>query len=170
MGEKMRLDRIRTKLLRHIDTHLWVILAVGLVVLVAKCLIVYPVQHVGESDASGYAEMADSLRRGKWLSVEYISFFFLKYPGIPRPEDHWPPLYSFLIAPFYMLLGKTAFASKFPSLVISSLFLPAATYLLTKQFSKSKLASVGAAFTVMFYPSLFMYGHSTHSPTSPTPF
>lgn len=153
----MRLDRIRTKLLRHIDTHLWVILTVGLVVLVVKCLIVYPVQHVGESDASGYAEMADSLRRGKWLSVEYISFFFLKYPGIPRPEDHWPPLYSFLIAPFYILLGKTAFASKFPSLVISSLFLPAATYLLTKQFSKSKLASAGAAFTVMFYPSLFVW-------------
>ena len=101
--------------------------------------------------------MADSLVHGKWLSVEYISFFFIKYPGMPRPEDHWPPLYSFLIVPFYLLLGKTAFASKLPSLIISSLLLPLATYFLTKSFSKNKWASMGAAFTVMFYPSLFMW-------------
>ena len=157
VGEKMGLDAVKTKFLRHTDAHLWLILVVGLMVLATKCVIVYPVQHVGESDASGYAEMADSLRRGKWLSVEYISFFFIKYPNIPRPEDHWPPLYAFLVAPFYILLGKTAFASKLPSLIISSLFLPAATYLLTKQFSRNRLASVGAAFTVMFYPSLFMW-------------
>ena len=140
-----------------IDTHLWPILAIGLLVLFAKCYITYPITHVGESDASGYAEMADSLVHGKWLSVEYISFFFIKYPGIPRPEDHWPPLYSFLMAPFYLLLGKTAFASKLPSLIISSLLLPLATYFLAKTFSKNKWASMGAAFTVMFYPSLFMW-------------
>ena len=147
----------KIKFLRNIDNHLWLILVVGLLVLFAKCYIVYPIVHVGESDASGYAEMADSLVHGKWLSVEYISFFFIKYPGIPRPEDHWPPLYSFLIAPFYVLLGKTAFASKLPSLIISSLFFPLAAYFLTKSFSKNKWASMGAAFTVMFYPSLFMW-------------
>ena len=157
MSENGRIGEQIKSFCRNIDVHLWVILAVGLLVLVAKCTIVYPVEHVGESDASGYAEMADSLRQGKWLSVEYISFFFIKYSGMPRPEDHWPPLYSFLIAPFYVLLGKTAFASKLPSLIISSLFLPAATYLLTKHFSKNKWAGIGAGFTVMFYPSLFMW-------------
>ena len=145
------------KFLFKIDTHLWPILGISLLVLFTKCYITYPVAHVGESDASGYAEMADSLVHGKWLSVEYISFFFIKYPGMPRPEDHWPPLYSFLIVPFYLLLGKTAFASKLPSLIISSLLLPLATYFLTKSFSKNKWASMGAAFTVMFYPSLFMW-------------
>jgi len=145
------------KIFAKIDIHLWPIIAIGLLVLFAKCYITYPIAHVGESDASGYAEMADSLAHGKWLSVEYISFFFIKYPGIPRPEDHWPPLYSFLIAPFYLLLGKTAFASKLPSLIISSLFLPLATYFLAKSFSKNRWASTGAAFTVMFYPSLFMW-------------
>ena len=140
MSENGRIGEQIKSFCLNIDVHLWVILAVGLLVLVAKCTIVYPVEHVGESDASGYAEMADSLRQGKWLSVEYISFFFIKYSGMPRPEDHWPPLYSFLIAPFYVLLGKTAFASKLPSLIISSLFLPAATYLLTRHFSKNKWA------------------------------
>jgi len=147
----------KMKFLRHMDGHLWPILAIGLLVLFVKCYITYPVQHVGESDASGYAEMADCLVHGKWLNVEYISFFFIKYSGIPRPEDHWPPLYSFLIAPFYLLLGKTAFASKLPSLIISSLFLPLATYFLAKSFSRNKWASMGAAFTVMFYPSLFLW-------------
>jgi 4-amino-4-deoxy-L-arabinose transferase-like glycosyltransferase len=145
------------KFLRRIDSHLWVVLIIGLLVLIGKCLIVYPVQHVGESDASGYAEMADSLLHGRWLSVDYISFFFLKYPGMPRPEDHWPPLYSFLIVPFYILFGKTAFAAKLPSLIISSIFLPAATYLLAKQFSKNRWAASGAGFTVLFYPSLFFW-------------
>lgn len=145
------------RFLSKIDKQLWLILAIGLLVLFAKCYITYPVVHVGESDASGYAEMADSLVHGKWLSVEYISFFFIKYPGIPRPEDHWPPLYSFLIAPFYVILGKTAFASKLPSLIISSLFLPVATYFLARSFSENRWASMGAAFTVMLYPSLFMW-------------
>ena len=141
----------------RIDTQLWVILGFGILVLFAKCCIVYPVVHVGESDSSGYAEMADSLIHGRWLSVDYISFFFIKYSGIPRPEDHWPPLYSVLIAPFYIILGKTAFASKLPSLIISSLLLPAVTYLLTKSLSKNRWASMGAAFTVLFYPSMFMW-------------
>jgi len=147
----------KIKFLRKMDAHLWPILAIGLLVLVFKCYITYPVKHVGESDASGYAEMADSLVHGNWLNVEYISFFFIKYPGIPRPEDHWPPLYSFLIAPFYLLLGKTAFASKLPSLIISSLLLPLATYFLAKSFSRNRWASMGAAFTVMFFPSMFMW-------------
>ena len=103
------------KFLCRLDKHIWPILGIGLLVLSAKCYIIYPVEHVGESDASAYAEMADSLVHGKWLSVDYISFFFIKYLGIPRPEDHWPPLYSFLIAPFYVLLGKTAFTFYSPA-------------------------------------------------------
>jgi len=47
------------KFLAKIDTQLWLVMVVGLLVLAAKCLIIYPVVHVGESDASGYAEMAD---------------------------------------------------------------------------------------------------------------
>lgn len=83
------------KLFSNVDVNLWLIIAIVFFVLIAKCFIVYPVAHVGESDASAYVEMADSLVHGNWLSVEYISFFFIKYPGIPRPEDYWPPLYSF---------------------------------------------------------------------------
>ena len=45
-------------------------------------------------------------------------FFFIKYARIPRPEDHWPPLYFFLIAPLYLLFGEDTFISKLPSLII----------------------------------------------------
>ena len=85
--QKTKTDKIKCLIL-DIDRHIWLISVIGILVLAAKCFIVYPVQHVGESDASGYAEMADSLSHGRWLSVEYISFFFIKYAGIPRPEDH----------------------------------------------------------------------------------
>ena len=154
--QKTKTDKIKCLIL-DIDRHIWLISVIGILVLAAKCFIVYPVQHVGESDASGYAEMADSLSHGRWLSVEYISFFFIKYAGIPRPEDHWPPLYSFLIAPLYFLFGKHAFVSKLPSLIISSLCLPIASYSLTKCFSRNKWASMGSALMVMFYPSMFMW-------------
>ena len=96
--QKKKTDKIKYLVL-NIDWYIWLIFVIGILVLIAQCLIVSSVQHVGESDASGYAEMADSLSHSRWLSVEYISFFFIKYAGIPRPEDHWPPLYSFLISP-----------------------------------------------------------------------
>lgn len=81
--------------------------------MIFKLQIIYSIQYVGHADASGYAEMADSLLKGRGLEVDYVSWYFFQYnPEIIRPEDHWPPLYSFLIVPFFALLGKTAFAAK----------------------------------------------------------
>ena len=73
--QKTKTDKIKCLIL-DIDRHIWLISVIGILVLAAKCFIVYPVQHVGESDASGYAEMADSLSHGRWLSVE-LSVSFL---------------------------------------------------------------------------------------------
>ena len=102
--------------MRRINLHAVILLTVGLAVFLVKCDITYPIKYVGHADAAGYAEMADSLIHGRGFQVDYISWYFIKYdPGIIRPEDHWPPLYSIAIAPFFLMLGKTAFAAKLPS-------------------------------------------------------
>jgi len=140
-----------------IKIHIWLILVLGILILSFKCLIVYPVSHIGHNDAMGYAEMADSLIHGRGLWVDYVSFHFIKYENIFRPEDHWPPLYSFLIVPFYLILGKIAIAFKMPSLIISSIFIPIATYFLAKKLSKNNLVGLCAGITVMLYPKLFFW-------------
>lgn len=75
------------KWLQRINTHFWATLAICLLILIAKCFIIYLIQHVEKSDASRYAE-SDSLRCGKGLTVDYISFCFINYSGIPRSEDY----------------------------------------------------------------------------------
>jgi 4-amino-4-deoxy-L-arabinose transferase-like glycosyltransferase len=152
----MVLHRKTSAALRAVNGWLWLLLLAGLVVFIIKCRIVYPIEYVGHADASGYAEMADSLVHGRGLEVDYVSFHFIKYsPEISRPEDHWPPLYSFLIAPFFLILGKTAFAAKLPSLIISSFFLPALGYLLAKRFSDSDVTGFATGAHLLIYPAFF---------------
>ena len=132
------------------------ILVPGVLVMSLKCLIVYPVSHIGHNDAIGYAEMADSMIHGRGFEVDYISWYFIKYdPKITRPEDHWPPLYSIFIAPFFLIFGKTAFAAKLPSLIISCFLLPLVIYSLTNELSKSRFAGLAAGLGVMLYPVMF---------------
>jgi hypothetical protein len=112
----------------RIDPCVIILLIFGFVAFVVKCHIAYPIQYVGHADASAYAEMADSLIHGRGFEVDYISWYFIKYPNIVRPEDHWTPLYSMAIAPFFLIFGKSAFAAKIPSLIISCFFLPLILY------------------------------------------
>jgi len=142
------------------DSLIIILLIVGMVVFVIKCFIVYPIQYVGHADASAYAEMADSLIHGRGFEVDYISWYFIKYPSIVRPEDHWTPLYSIAIAPFFLIFGKTAFAAKLPSLIISCFFIPLVVYSLTKELSRSKIASFAAGLSILISPTLF--GWSLH--------
>ena len=168
-------ERIRMRyfyaVIRKIDWYIVFILMAGLTVFILKCLIVRPIQYVGHADASGYAEMADSLIHSRGLAADYISFYFLKYPQIVRPEDHWPPLYSFFIAPFFLIIGKTAFAAKLPSLIISSLLFPIAGYFLGRKLSRNRktkssvnevnrIVGLATALNILVYPSFFT--HSLH--------
>ncbi|MGB9595289.1 MAG: ArnT family glycosyltransferase, partial [Candidatus Poribacteria bacterium] len=148
------------RFLKRFDPYVIILLTFGVIVFLTKCLIVYPIQYVGHADASGYAEMADSLIHGRGFEVDYISFYFIKYPHIYRPEDHWPPLYSIFIAPFFLILGKSAFSAKLPSIIISSFFLPITLYYLTKELSKSKIAGLSAGITILLSP--FFYENSLH--------
>ena len=143
--------------LRRIDGWIWLLLLIGVFIFIIKCHIVYPIEYVGHADASGYAEMADSLVHGRGLEVDYISFYFLKYKEINRPEDHWPPLYSFLIAPFFLIIGKTAFAAKLPALIISCFFFPLVGYLLAKHFSNSGIVGFATGIHILIYPEFFRH-------------
>ena len=141
---------------RKLNLHLCLLLAMGFVTFLIKWHIVYNINFVGHADASGYAEMADSLVTGRGFEVDYISWYFLKYdPKISRPEDHWPPLYSILIAPFYVIFGKTAFAAKLPSLFISCFLLPLTLYSLAKELSRSKYAGLATGAGSILYPIFF---------------
>jgi len=140
---------------RRINLHIALLLTVGFAVFVVKFAIVRPIDYVGHADAAAYAEMADSLLKGRGFEVDYVSWYFIKYPKIVRPEDHWPPLYSIAIAPFFLTLGKSAFAAKLPSLIISCFFLPLVIYSLARELSGSKFAGLAAGFSVLLYPALF---------------
>ncbi|MDQ1318618.1 MAG: 2 protein, partial [Candidatus Poribacteria bacterium] len=139
----------------RIDPYIIILLIIGFVAFVVKCHIAYPIQYVGHADASGYAEMADSLIHGRGFEVDYISWYFIKYPNIIRPEDHWSPLYSMAIAPFFLIFGKSAFAAKLPSLIISCFLLPLILYYLTKELSRSKITSLASGLGVLLYPAFF---------------
>lgn len=142
---------------KKIDLYVVVLLLAGLPVFVIKCWIIYPIEYIGHGDAADYAEMADSLIHGRGFSVDYISFYFLKYPKIVRPEDHWPPLYSIAIAPFFLIFGKTAFAAKLPSVIISCFLLPLVIYFLGKELSGNKFVGMLAAFSVLSYLPFFTH-------------
>ena len=137
---------------------IWLLLVAGLATFIVKIQIVRPIEYVGHADASGYAEMADSLIKGRGLEVDYVSWYFLKYPPrIVRPEDHWPPFYSFLIAPFFKVLGKNAFASKIPSIFISCLLFPFAVYVLAEILSGSWVVGLAAGLHILLYPEFFRH-------------
>jgi hypothetical protein len=121
-----------------------------------KLRIVAPIAYVGHADAAGYAEMAHSIIQGRGLEVDYISWFFRKYDaGIVRPEDHWPPFYSFLIAPFFLTMGRTALAAKMPSLLISAFTFPGVTTALAWRVSRSRAVAFAAGLCVLLYTPIF---------------
>ena len=102
------------------------------------------------------AKAADSFIQGRGLSNDFIqySYFYspLQYPQITQPEAHYPHLYSLLIVPFYLLLGKTALAAKLPAMLGAAILLPIFLYLLVTQLSTSRVTGLAAGRCVMVFP------------------
>ena len=145
--------------LLKIDYFLVAIIIVGIATFAFKCKITYPIKWVGDTDEAAIAEMADNFIHGKGLSNDYIqySYFYspLQYPEITQPDAHYPPLYSLLTAPFFLVMGKNAFAAKIPAMLIASIFLPIFLYLLTKRLSCSRITGFAAALGVIVFPNIF---------------
>lgn len=133
------------------------LLIMGAAVFVWKLWIVLPIQFVGYCDAAAYPEMAESLLQGRGFEVDYISMFFKKFDTIAHPEDTWPPLHGVLIAPFFAILGKSAFAAKLPAMLIGALGIPWITFLLAWRLSRSRGVALAAGLTVLVYGPMFMW-------------
>ena len=147
---------------RKIDPFLVAVLVIGIAIFAFKCKITYPIKWLGGSgDSAAYPGMAENFIRGKGLSIDYIqySYFFAKmeYPEVTHPEAHYAPLYSLMIAPFFLTLGRNAFAAKMPAMLIASIFLPLFLYLLTKRLSRSRIAGFVAALSIAVFPAIFSY-------------
>ena len=142
-----------------VDPFLLLIIVAGLAILCFKLRIAKPIDWIGGTDEAVLAEAADSFARGKGLSNDFIqySYFYspLQYPQITQPEAHYPHLYSLLIVPFYLLLGKTALAAKLPAMLVASILLPIFLYLLVTQLSTSRLTGLAAGLCVMVFPEIF---------------
>jgi len=153
----MRIKRIKWE----IDLFLVAIIIIGIAIFAFKCKIAYPVKWLGDTDEASYLDMADNLIHGKGLSNDYIQYSYflsgMKYPEITQPEAHYAPLYSILIAPFFLILGKSAFAGKIPAMLISSIFLPIFLYLLTKRLSRSRITGFAAALGIIVFPAIFSH-------------
>ncbi|HCK15402.1 TPA: hypothetical protein DHW51_14870 [Candidatus Poribacteria bacterium] len=95
----------------------WIVLVAGLATFALKCKVTYSVQ---------------------------CSYFYspLQYPEINHPDAHYPPLYSLLTVPFYLIFGKTA-AVKLPTMLVSSILLPIVLYLLTRDGKKALIRFIG---------------------------
>ncbi|HIA68991.1 TPA: glycosyltransferase family 39 protein [Candidatus Poribacteria bacterium] len=137
----------------------WIVLVAGLAAFALKCKVTYSVQWIGNTDSAVFAETADSFARGKGLSNDFIqySYFYspLQYPEINHPDAHYPPLYSLLTVPFYLIFGKTAFAAKLPAMLVSSILLPIFLYLLTLRLSKNRITAMASALCVIVFPNIF---------------
>jgi len=145
-----------------IDYFLVAIIIVGIAIFAFKCKITYPIKWIGNTDSAVFAETADSFVHGKGLSNDFIQYSYFyspqpHYPDITNPDAHYPPLYSLLIVPFYLIFGKTAFAAKLPAMLIASIFLPLSLYLLTKRLSKSRIAGLAATLGVLVFPDIFSH-------------
>jgi 4-amino-4-deoxy-L-arabinose transferase-like glycosyltransferase len=108
-----------------------IVLAFGCVSAAARFDAIALDRRIGLSDTAAYAEMGRNLAEGRGLVVRYISTFYYGYDrAIDRLDDHWPPLMGVLIAPFFAVLGVSAFHAKFPAVLMGTLGLPlAATWL-----------------------------------------
>jgi len=154
----MKIRNIKLK----IDLFIVIVVIIGFTIFAFKCKIVYPIKWIGDTDEAAYAEMADNLIHGKGFTNDYIQYSYFysptpQYPEITHPEAHYATLYSILIAPFFLLLGKSAFAAKLPAMLISSTFLPVFLYLLTKRLSRSNIAGLAAALSIMIFPNIFSH-------------
>ena len=148
-----------------VDFFLAVILIIGLASFVLKCLIVYPIDWIGNTDSAVFAEAADSFLLGKGLSndfIQYSNFYSpLQYPEITQPEAHYPHLYSLFILPCYIMLGKTDFVAKLPAILVASIFLPRFLYFLTQRLSSSKMAGLAAAIGIIVSPIFSIHSYLT---------
>ncbi len=99
-------------------------LAGVMLALVVGGLLAFEFVFIREMNFIGHADYADNgvvarnLLAGRGFTVDYVTQFFKPYAGLSHPQETWPLLQPLLIAPFFKLLGESAFTAKLPNLVL----------------------------------------------------
>lgn len=101
------------------------------------------------TDTTGYTEQAQSLLQGRGLAVDFVRFFFLRYPDIPHPDDVYPPLQGWLLALSILLLGANPLGYLLPSVLFGCVVVPLAAYLLARQIGARPPFAFAAGMSVM---------------------
>jgi 4-amino-4-deoxy-L-arabinose transferase-like glycosyltransferase len=87
-----------------------------------------PIDYVGLADDAQYAEMSRNFLAGEGLTVDFVQYFFLKYPAVHRPDDISSPLYPVLGALSFALFGISALAAKLVSIAFGLVGIPLLAY------------------------------------------
>ena len=101
---------------------------------------------IGRSDSASYAMVMRNVVEGKGLTIDSVSHFFKRYPDIHHEQDQYPVLPSLLLAPLYLLFGKTVFGAKLLNLLFYHLIL-----WLTYRFCSRLADEKTAIFAVFVY-------------------
>ncbi len=134
-------------------------LARNLLIVISLIYFVYAFAVIVQMDFIGHADYADNgvvarnLIRGNGLSVDYAAQFYTRYDKLPHPADTWPLLQPLLIAPFFAVLGPTAFAAKLPNLLIMLALAWAIFRWGSRYFNRA--TGLGAAILALAAPALF---------------
>jgi hypothetical protein len=75
-------------------------------------------EFVGHADYADNAVVARNLLAGRGFTVDYVTQFFDPNLPLSHPQETWPLLQPVLIAPFFQVLGDSAFAAKIPNLLL----------------------------------------------------
>jgi hypothetical protein len=105
-------------------------------------------QFVGHADYADNAVVARNLIAGRGFIVDYVTQFYQVHPGITHPQETWPLMQPVLIAPFFKLLGTSAFAAKVPNLLLQ-LGLALAIYILGSEFFDRRVALIAVILTIL---------------------
>ncbi|MCP4579998.1 MAG: hypothetical protein GY839_00160 [candidate division Zixibacteria bacterium] len=120
-------------------------------------------EHPGHGDQAYYLTLAQNLAAGRGFEIDYIWHFLSSPDGLTHPSnDYWMPLTSVIICPFLFFFGKSLISALIPSIVFG-LTLTFVTYLVGKEFSKSRAVAISSAILILFIPDLFKYSIQTDS-------
>jgi 4-amino-4-deoxy-L-arabinose transferase-like glycosyltransferase len=130
-----------------------ILLVATLIYVVYAFSIISRMDFVGHADYADNAVVARNLVQGRGLASDYAAQFYVKYPVLPRPADTWPPLQPVLIAPFFAVLGVSAFAAKLPNLLLMIALVWSIFYYGSRLFNKR--TALGTALLCLGAPALF---------------
>lgn len=108
-------------------------------------------------DACFYINLGKNLAAGNGYYIDYIKEgeFKIGYPGLPHPENIYPPLFPMALAASFLILGVSIFSAKLVSVFFGSLTL-IAIYFLARELFDEKIAVFSSLLSLAYLPLLII--------------